>query len=134
MNNGLTDEQIADLVNYRYSRAQETLAEIPILRADRLYNTAINRLYYACYFAVSALLSKNRINSSTHAGVRQMFGLYFVKTGKISKEHGRFFSIMFDRRQSSDYDDFVDASEQEIDELYPKAQALITEVGKLLKE
>ena len=47
------------------------------------WRTATNRLYYACYFAVSALLVKNGITAHTHAGVLTMPGLHFVKEGKI---------------------------------------------------
>lgn len=132
MNTELTDQQLADLVAYRISRAKETLNEIPVLKKEGFYNTAVNRLYYACFYAVSALLSKNRVNSSTHAGVKQMFGLYFIKTGIISAEQGRFFSILYDRRQSGDYDDFIYSSESEIDELYPEAVKFIDAISALL--
>jgi uncharacterized protein (UPF0332 family) len=36
-----------------------------------------------------------------------MFGFHFIQTGLVSKEDGRLFSDLFDRRQTGDYDDFV---------------------------
>ena len=39
-----------------YERADETLAEIPFLKQQGYYNTAVNRLYYACYYAAVAIL------------------------------------------------------------------------------
>ena len=72
-------------------------------------------------------------NPGTHAGVKQMLGMHFVATGRLSQEIGRTFSLLFERRHSSDYDDFAYSSEEEIDELMPKAEAFITAVGALLQ-
>lgn len=122
------------LATYRYRRATETLAEVPFLKQQGYYNTAINRLYYACYYAAVALLVKHGINPGTHAGVKQMLGLHFVATGRLSRESGRAFSLLFERRHSSDYDDFAYSSAEEIDELLPKATTFIAAIGDLLKK
>jgi uncharacterized protein (UPF0332 family) len=128
----MSDENIDALVHYRLERAHQTLAEIPFLREQGYYNTATNRLYDACYYAVVALLTKNHIPTDTHAGVKTMLGLHFVSKGLISKESGRAFTNLFDCRQHSDYDEFVYSTEEEVDELYEKAQRLIEEVDTLL--
>lgn len=52
----------------------------------RKVERGINRLYYACFYAVIALLIKNNISTQTHDGARTQFGLIFVKTGIIDKE------------------------------------------------
>lgn len=122
------------MVAYRFKRAEETLTEVPFLKQQGYYNTAINRIYYACYYAAVALLIKYGINPSTHAGVKQMLGMHFVATGRMSRELGRCFSLLFERRHSSDYDDFAYSSEEEINELMPKAKAFIEAVEDLLKE
>ncbi len=75
MNTGLTEENYEALARYRQDRAHETLAEIPYLREKRFYNTAVNRLYYSCYYAAVALLTKHHIPTATHAGVKTMLGL-----------------------------------------------------------
>ncbi len=62
-------------------RANDTLNEIGILLQNQFYNNAVNRLYYACFYAVSALLVSKEIQSKTHSGTKQMFGLHFVKLG-----------------------------------------------------
>ena len=58
MKTELTDENYEALARYRQERAHETIAEIPYLRERGYYNTATNRLYYACYYAAVALLTK----------------------------------------------------------------------------
>lgn len=132
MRSGLTHENYEDLARYRQQRAHETLQEVPFLKAQGYYNTATNRLYYACYYAAVALLHKYDLSAGTHAGVKTMLGLYFVSKGLITKESGRAFSTLFDSRQRGDYDDFVYATEEQIDELYPKAERFIEEVDALL--
>lgn len=57
----MNEQERKDLVNHRINRAKETLAEIQIHTDNKLWNTAVNRLYYACYYAVNALLVKNAI-------------------------------------------------------------------------
>ena len=82
MKEQLNRENIEALSAYRFLRAKETLKEIPYLKQQGYYNTAVNRLYYACYYAAVALLIKHEINPGTHAGVKQMIGLHFVATGR----------------------------------------------------
>lgn len=134
MKEQLSQEAKDALANYRFQRAEETLAEVPFLKEQGFYNTAINRLYYACYYAAVALLIKNGINPSTHAGVKQMLGMHFIATGRLSKEQGRSFSLLFERRHSSDYDDFAYSSAEEIEELLPKAKTFISAIASLLKD
>lgn len=132
MNTGLTEDNYEALSRYRQERAHETLAEIPYLREQGYYNTAVNRLYYACYYAAVALLTKHHISPNTHAGVKTMLGLHFVSKGLITKESGRAFTNLFDSRQRGDYDEFVYNTCEEVDELYPKAQRFVEEIDGLL--
>ena len=57
----LDDQSRIDLVKYRIARSRETLKEAELLAREKFYNAAINRLYYACYYASVALLLNNRI-------------------------------------------------------------------------
>ncbi len=93
----MNEENKKQLIAYRIARANETLKEITILIDHNLWNTAMSRLYYACYYAVNALFLKQGIQATTHAGVRQMFGLHYIKTGIFPLELGRFFSDIFDK-------------------------------------
>lgn len=63
-----------------------------------------------------------------------MIGMHFVATGRMSREIGRSFSLLFERRHSSDYDDFAYSTEEEVNELLPKAKTFIEAVGLLLEE
>ena len=92
----MTGSSSEEYVRYRISRAHETLDEINLLLENSLWNTAISRMYYACFYAIGALLVKNSISTSSHTGLRQRFGQEFVKTGKVEKELAKHFSELFD--------------------------------------
>jgi len=62
-----------DLILYRIVRAKETLEDARILAGSKRWNACVNRLYYACFYAVSALLIQNDLSSSKHTGVRSLF-------------------------------------------------------------
>ena len=85
----LTDQERKDIVRYRMENAMDTLAEVDVHIQNQFYNTAANRLYYACYYAVSALLVANGIITKSHDGVKQMFGLHFIRTGVFPSSFGR---------------------------------------------
>jgi uncharacterized protein (UPF0332 family) len=130
----MTREERNELATYRITKARNTFRETDLLITNNLWNTAVNRLYYACYYAVSALLISKEIETQTHAGARQMFGLHFIKSGLIELSLGKFYSRLFDLRQTGDYDDFLDFSEEDTLDLLEPANRLITHIESILKK
>ena len=61
-----------------------------------------------------------------------MFGLHFIKSGLIDKEHGRFYSDIFDKRQTGDYDDFIEYDEEEVVALVKPAKDFVAAIENLL--
>jgi uncharacterized protein (UPF0332 family) len=117
-------------IKYRLQRADDTLEEALILCNHKRWNAAVNRLYYSCYYAVSALLLKNNIKSNTHDGTRNQFGLHFIKTNKIDKVFGKIFSRLFDYRQKGDYDDLYDFNAESINLLIQQTELFLKEIKK----
>lgn len=93
----LDKESKKALVAYRIQRAYETLREAEVMIRESFYNAAINRLYYACYYATVALLLKYDIQTQTHNGVKTMLGLHFISTGKLPVKVGKTFSTLFEK-------------------------------------
>ncbi len=123
-----------DLIEYRIYRAKSSIKEVELLIENDLSNAAMSRLYYACYYAVIALLISKEIKTQTHAGVRQMFGLHFIKTGLLDKSHGNLFSEIFDMRLTGDYDDFVECSKEEVIDLLNSAKEMIKDIDIFIKK
>jgi uncharacterized protein (UPF0332 family) len=128
----MNPQERQELVEYRIQKARETFNEVDLHIKNELWTTAVNRLYYACYYAVIALLIDIEIQPQTHTGVRQMFGLHFVKTGIIDISTGKFFSDIYDMRQTGDYDDYIAFEKDDIIDLLKPANDLITKAESLL--
>jgi uncharacterized protein (UPF0332 family) len=129
----INEEARQAIIAYRLENANETLNEIPILVKHKLWNTAVNRLYYACYYAVTALLINHEIEAQTHSGVRTMLALHFTKTKKLSVKLNKFYTDLFESRQSSDYADFVFFDYETVMELYRQSIVFIKAIEKLIK-
>jgi uncharacterized protein (UPF0332 family) len=121
----LTDEQRRDIVKYRMENARATIAEVESHRQNGFYNTAVNRMYYACYYAATAMLVAMGIETKSHDGVRQCLGKHIVLRGLLNAELGRFYSRLFSKRSTGDYDDFINHTLATVDELLPKAHLFI---------
>ncbi len=127
-------ESCRDLVLYRMARANESLEDARILAGSKRWNACVNRLYYACFYAVSALLVRDGLYSSKHAGVRGLFNRQYVKTGNIPKDLARIYNDLFERRQEGDYLDFVSFQELQVLPLISKAEELVGYIACLVQQ
>lgn len=84
----LTDEERKVLVANKIVRSHTTWVETQGIIEDKYWYAAANRMYYSCYYMVSALLLTKGLSSHTHSGTIGLFGLHFVKTGIVSTEMG----------------------------------------------
>lgn len=134
MKEKLDEDSKKALVTYRIQRAYETLKEAEVMKREAFYNAAINRLYYACYYAAIALLLKYDIQAQTHNGVKTMLGLHFVSTGKLPLKVGKTFGTLFEKKHSGDYDDFAYCDQELVNDLYSQAEIFIDAVAGLVKE
>lgn len=123
-----------DLILYRRQKSRETLEDAHILfQKSRLFS-ALNRIYYALFYEVMALLLTKDLSSAKHTGIRALFNEHFVKTGKVKIELGRFFSRMYDFRQKGDYADFVQFEEAKIKEWLASAESFISELDQVIQQ
>ena len=125
-------ESHGDLVLYRLQRARQTLEDARILANAGRWNPCVNRLYYACFYAVSALLLQNGLSSSKHTGVRSLFNRHYVRTGKVPKELAPIYNDLFERRHEGDYMDFVDFEEAQVRPWIGRAEQFIDHIASLI--
>ncbi len=121
-----------ELVKYRLDRATEALEEAVLLADNSKWNTCVNRLYYTCFYAVSALLAKNNMSSSKHTGVRSLFNLHFVKTEKVPKKLAQLYNDLFEKRQEGDYIDFVKFNGDQVKPLISETRKFLANIKKLI--
>jgi len=111
-----------DLIKYRRERAAETLEDARMMFERRRLFSAVNRIYYALFYEVIALLHTKNLSSPKHTGIRALFNKHFVKPGTVDVDIGKFYSKMFDLRQESDYDDLVYFEEEKVKEWLESAE------------
>ena len=121
-----------EYIKYRFHRAEESFDDALILIENKKWNTAINRLYYACFYAVIALLLHNGIETRTHDGARIKFSNEFIRTGILDKKYGKLFSKLFDYRQKGDYGDLFDFDNKIVLPLVNQVKDFLTQINKLI--
>jgi len=127
-------EETRILITYRLDRARESLEEAGILLEREYGNTFVNRLYYACFYAVSALLLTRGLSSARHSGIRSLFHQNFVKSGLIDPELGQLYDRLFDNRQKGDYADLVRFDPNEVRDWYDEAFEFVENVQNIVKK
>lgn len=120
------------LAGYRMERAREAFTEASLLLDAGHLNAYVNRLYYACFYAVSALLVTQGVSTSKHGHLRSLLHRDFVKTGLIPTELGRHFDRLFSSRQEGDYADFVVFNADEIRPWLDESKAFVDYVEDLI--
>jgi len=67
------------------------------------YITAVNRAYYAIFYAANAILATKGLERSKHSGAIAAFRQHFVKTGIIEVEYSDFYGAAMEDRHIGDY-------------------------------
>lgn len=121
-----------EYVRKRMEHATKTLWEADVLVKNELWNIAVNRFYYACFYAVTALLHNEGHETKTHSGAQRLFNLHFVKPGVVDRALGELYSVLMDMRQDADYEDEVEYAEEDVTTLLPRVRAFIAEIEHIL--
>ncbi|MFN8500051.1 MAG: HEPN domain-containing protein [Anaerolineae bacterium] len=84
---------------------------------DAFYDSAVNRAYYAVFYATSALLATEQATPGKHSGVISLFRQHFIKTGRIEDEYSRIYGRLMDDRHVADYevDEAIEADRAQAD-------------------
>lgn len=128
----MSDHRI-DYIDYRLSKATGALQDAKLLAENGSWNACINRLYYSCYYAVSALLLKNDISAQTHNGLITQFSRHFIKTDIIKRDFGKLYANLMDLRQKGDYGDLFDFNKETVEPLITPVEEFLNEITKLIK-
>lgn len=92
---------------------------------------AMNRLYYAAFYAARALLAMRQVDSARHSGVISLFQQHFVKTALVSPNIFRAFPEALEKRLKSDYGDFGVATIEEVETLLKAVRAFVDECERV---
>jgi len=129
----LSNEERRIMVELEIERAEKIMQQFAVLQEQQYWDTLVNRMYYAAFHAISALLIHNAMPVHTHKGALIRFNKEFVRTGKFTVEEGRLFSQLEGLRERGDYNCFIDASLEEVVPLIEPLKALIAKIETLVQ-
>ena len=128
----LKEEDRRILVTLELERVDKTLKEMDIQQQNGLWGMVANRLYYALFHAVSALLINDGHEVGTHRGAINRFSLYYVKTGLFTSEEGRLYSQLQTLREDGDNNCSIDIQQKEAEDKIDPTRQLIDKIKQYI--
>lgn len=128
----LSDEERNAIVRLEIEKSKNTFAELIALVNAGLWSGAANRLYYAVFHAVSALLVHDRHQVNTHQGSHASFGPHYIKTGILPAEFGHLYGQLQTMRENSDYNCIYDVKPEELQERIEPSRQMIRAIETLI--
>jgi uncharacterized protein (UPF0332 family) len=97
-------------------------------------STAVNRSYYAVFYAASALLVTEGESRSKHYGVISAFRQHFVKTERWEMEYSHIFGRLLADRENADYALFESISHSQTSMDVQDAQRFVIQAKQWLTQ
>ena len=117
-----------------HARAPHSPQEADLLIEEQLFSGALNRVYYAAFYAARAMLATRNLDSTRHSGVIALFQEHFVRTGLVPTETAHALPRAFEKRQTSDYGDFSEPSSEEVLSLRGQVEAFVRACEQAVQE
>jgi uncharacterized protein (UPF0332 family) len=113
--------------------ADESLSVAQLNLDNDFYAAAINRAYYAIFYAANALLATRKLARSKHSGVLSAFRQHFVKAGLLSSELSEIYGQVMDDRHEGDYEILAATSKEDAEIDLSQARHFVAEVKTWLR-
>ncbi|OIO30462.1 MAG: hypothetical protein AUJ60_02795 [Nitrospirae bacterium CG1_02_44_142] len=120
-------------MKYRLKEAEDSIKEAEVLiREGMSLRAVMNRLYYAMFYGVLALLQEKEMGTSKHAGAISLFDKEFIKKGAFDNELSKTLHRAFELRQKGDYMEQAEVTKSDVDEMLPKTKNFINRIKAYL--
>lgn len=129
---GLSLDEKKAILSYRIQKANKALVEAKDNADLEHWNLVANRLYYAVFHMASALIIDKGFTAKSHNGIFCILGQEFVRKGLLDREDAKLASRLQNMRQSGDYDDMFDWTEDDVLPLFEKTENLIEKMKGLI--
>lgn len=121
------------LIKVNLEKSDEALKVAQESLDNNWLTTALNRIYYAVFYTVTALAAKYDFKTSKHATLMGWFNKKFIHEDKIfDKELAKIYRNIFVFRQKGDYDIILAANAEQAKELLADAKVFIETVRKAI--
>lgn len=130
----LKEQDRATLVVLGLEKSDKMLDAANWLIEEKHWSLAANRLYYALFHAVKALLTSDSHPTGTHRGAGNLFYLHYVKTGIFSLEENKVYARLQQLRDDGDYNCVIDVDKEDVEDFIEPTRALIEKIKKYIAE
>lgn len=130
----LSENERQIVVNRELEKAQRTFEDMEFCANEGKWEAASNRLYYALFHAMSALLISDGYNVKSHRGILAMFGEHYVRTGIFERKDGSLLSDLVIMRDNADYNCFYEADEEKLSPLIAPTKSLIDKIKQYIQD
>ncbi|MCR4301673.1 MAG: HEPN domain-containing protein [Sulfuricaulis sp.] len=128
----IQNEARSSVVQYWMRKADDSLASARSEFSAGRLDFAVNRSYYACFYAASAYLLMLGKKFVKHSGVRGAIHQDLVRSGTLDAKWGKAFDHLFENRQAGDYLVLYEFEKAQVAEMLEQAEGFIGEIKKLL--
>lgn len=125
------EQQRSEVVNYWWDKAESSILSAQRELDAGAYIYSINRLYYALFYAVSAVLLEKDITFKKHSGVRAAFHRNIVKPGLMEIKWGKLYDQLFEDRHEGDYIALIEFNKSYVETRLKECKAFLTELKKV---
>lgn len=126
------DDKTKDYVKYKLQKAAISMKEARLLYENALHETAVSRLYYAAFYAATALLTNVGLNPKIHTGTKSLLNKEYFLPGRLDNSYAELYTMLMAKRHEADYENFAFIDEQQIPLWIEKTQNFINEIEKLM--
>ena len=127
------DECAVELSKYRLEIAESTYHIAELCFDNQGYRDAVNRSYYATFYALRAVLALEGVDFKRHKDVVAYFNQHYVATEKFEREMGKRIGRLKTMREDCDYDDFYVIERDEVLEQLRTAEIVIGAVKRYME-
>ena len=128
------DSYTRELINYRIARAKEAIEEVDILIKSKKFNAAVTRMYYGVFYVTNALILIDNFSTSKHSQIIGYFNKNYIKEKVIDPKIGKFLNRAYELRTRSDYGEFIEYSESEINSYFKEMKDFIYNVENIINK
>ena len=128
----LSSEERRIVVGLELEKANSMLLQTGMSIENKMWDLTANRLYYAAFHAVCALLIHNGIHVGTHKGAQVMFNKEFVQKGEMSVADNHLFSRLQQLREEGDYNCYIETTKEEIMPYVESTKEFIVKISNLI--
>jgi len=119
------------IIDYWLEKANESLESAHHELRVRRLSFAVNRAYYACFYAASAALLRRNLRFKKHSGVRAAFHQNLVKTKALSIDLGRLYDVLFENPMLADYTPLASFEPERVSQWLNGAKGLVAALSEL---